>query len=35
AYESGRAFADATEGQLREQYPEIHAACGGAVRSLY
>jgi serine phosphatase RsbU (regulator of sigma subunit)/anti-sigma regulatory factor (Ser/Thr protein kinase) len=35
AYESGRAFAVATEAQLREQYPEIHAACGGAVRSLY
>jgi serine phosphatase RsbU (regulator of sigma subunit)/anti-sigma regulatory factor (Ser/Thr protein kinase) len=35
AYESGSAFAVATELQLREQYPEIHAACGGVVRSLY
>ena len=35
AYESGSAFAIETEAQLREQYPEIHAACGGVVRSLY
>jgi serine phosphatase RsbU (regulator of sigma subunit)/anti-sigma regulatory factor (Ser/Thr protein kinase) len=35
AYESGVAFGLATEACLREQYPEVHAACDGAVRSLY
>ena len=35
AYESGAAFALATEAALRKQFPEIHAACAGAVRSLY
>ncbi len=35
AYESGTAIALPTEACLREQYPEVHAACDGAVRSLY
>jgi serine phosphatase RsbU (regulator of sigma subunit)/anti-sigma regulatory factor (Ser/Thr protein kinase) len=35
AYESGTAFAVATEAELLKRYPEIHSACSGAVRSLY
>ncbi|MDX6618864.1 MAG: hypothetical protein QOK36_1250 [Gaiellales bacterium] len=35
AYESGVAFSLPTEDHLRQQYPEVYAACGGAVRSLY
>jgi serine phosphatase RsbU (regulator of sigma subunit)/anti-sigma regulatory factor (Ser/Thr protein kinase) len=35
AYESGAALALANETRLREQLPELHAALGGTVRSLY
>ena len=35
AYETGVAFSLPTEDHLRQQYPEVYAACGGAVRSLY
>ena len=35
AYESGTPFGLPTEACLREQLPEVHAACDGAVRSLY
>ncbi len=35
AYESGTPFGLPTEACLREQFPDVHAACDGAVRSLY